>query len=101
MVAMAKFAAKAAPEGDKLRGGYYTPDPIARFIAGWVGADGGHVLEPSCGDGAILRQLVTVANARKITAVELVAEEAKKARATTGVPVVIGDFFSWFEPRRH
>lgn len=98
---MAKFAAKAAPEGDKLRGGYYTPDPIARFIAGWVGADGGHVLEPSCGNGAILRHLVTVANARKITAVELVAEEAKKARAKTGVPVVIGDFFSWFEPSRH
>jgi adenine-specific DNA methylase len=98
---MAKFAAKAAPEGDKLRGGYYTPDPIARFIAGWVGADGGHVLEPSCGDGAILRHLVTVANARKITAVELVAREAKKATAETGVPVVVGDFFSWFQPRRH
>ena len=98
---MAKFAAKAAPEGDKLRGGYYTPDPIARFIAGWVAADGGRVLEPSCGDGAILRRLVTLANARNVTAVELVADEARKATVKTGVPVVVGDFFSWFEPRRH
>ncbi|KQH75671.1 hypothetical protein AO501_25015 [Mycobacterium gordonae] len=98
---MAKFAAKAAPEGEKLRGGYYTPDPIARFIARWVGVDGGRVLEPSCGDGAILRHLVTATTAPKITAVELIAHEAKKATAKTGVPVVVGDFFSWFEKRRH
>ncbi|QUR68943.1 class I SAM-dependent methyltransferase [Mycobacterium spongiae] len=98
---MAKFTAKAAPGGDKLRGGYYTPDPIARFIAGWVGVGGGRVLEPSCGDGAILRHLVTVANPQKITAVELVAGEAKKATVETGVRVVVGDFFSWFEDSCH
>src|SRR5204863_39727 len=37
----------------KLRGGYYTPPDLAKFLARWVmGITPNHILEPSCGDGA-------------------------------------------------
>lgn len=93
------FASKPAPAGEKLRGGYYTPAPIARFLAGWAGAVQApatpRLLEPSCGDGEILEHLCSVPDAR-IDAVELVAGEAATATARTGVPVVCSDFFQWF-----
>ncbi|MGI9092186.1 MAG: N-6 DNA methylase [Mycobacteriales bacterium] len=98
---MAKFAAKAAPEGDKLRGGYYTPDPIARFVAEWAGEAGTRILEPSCGDGAILRELVAAVGHDDLAAVELVKGEAAKASKSAGVPVKVVDFLSWFGPNRH
>jgi len=45
----------------KLRGGYYTPPAIARFLAEWVvQCPTDTVLEPSCGDG----ELVTAAARR-------------------------------------
>lgn len=90
---MTTFAAKAAPDDDKLRGGYYTPDPIARFVASWVGQAGSALLEPSCGDGAILRHLVPLGAP---IGIELFPEEAEKA-AHTGAEVVNDDFFSWFD----
>jgi adenine-specific DNA-methyltransferase len=74
---------------DKLRGGYYTPEPIAQFIATWAIRDkNDHVLEPSCGDGnfieAALKRLekigVTPAEMNgQITGIELMPDEAKKA----------------------
>lgn len=91
---MKKFAAKAEPQGDKLRGGYYTPAPIARFIASWVLETGPNVLEPSCGDGAILGHLAR--SGANPTGVELFETEAVKARAATGVDVQTADFFQWF-----
>ena len=40
---------------DKLRGGYYTPMAIARWMCGWaVRAATDRVLEPSAGDGNFL-----------------------------------------------
>lgn len=39
----------------KLRGGYYTPKPIADFLAQWaIQSPYALVLEPSCGDGVLL-----------------------------------------------
>jgi len=39
----------------KLRGGYYTPEPIADFLARWaVRSQIDTILEPSCGDGIII-----------------------------------------------
>ena len=39
----------------KLRGGYYTPKPIADFLAQWaIRSPTDKVLEPSCGDGVLL-----------------------------------------------
>ncbi|MCJ1675673.1 class I SAM-dependent methyltransferase [Rathayibacter sp. VKM Ac-2929] len=92
------FAAKAAPADDKLRGGYYTPDPLARFVAQWVAAAGPRLLEPSCGDGAILKHLAQHGDA---IGVELFPEEAHKARAAADAKIVISDFFKWLTPARH
>lgn len=46
---------KPALSYQKLRGGYYTPQPIAHFLAQWaVQSPTTQVLEPSCGDGELL-----------------------------------------------
>ena len=42
---------------EKLRGGYYTPEPIARFICNWaIDINTKGILEPSCGDGVFLKE---------------------------------------------
>lgn len=65
----------------KLRGGFYTPAPIADFILKWSinGATGYDILEPSSGDGIFLERIkVNHHTYRSITAVELDEEEAQK-----------------------
>ena len=43
----------------KLRGGYYTPQPIADFLANWaIQTPDTTILEPSCGDGVILASAI-------------------------------------------
>lgn len=93
---MPVFAIKDTPSGDKLRGGYYTPEPVARFLATWVSVAGPTVLEPSCGDGAILRELTQHGDATQVLGVELFPEEADKARLASGARVIAADFFTWF-----
>lgn len=68
----------------KLRGAYYTPPVIAKFILQW-GINGNNnlnILEPSCGDGVFLE---CVSNNKilynSVTAVEYEVGEAEKARA--------------------
>ncbi len=47
---------KPALSYQKLRGGYYTPEPIADFLARWaIQSPKAEVLEPSCGDGMLLQ----------------------------------------------
>lgn len=96
---MTIFDAKATPTDEKLRGGYYTPAPIAEFVADWVGAAGKRLLEPSCGDGNILESLSRVSDSAQ--GVELFPDEAAMAVARTGADVVIGDFFEWFDDEKH
>ena len=68
----------------KLRGAYYTPPAIAKFILQWGinGSNDLNILEPSCGDGVFLK---CIDNGQmlynSITAVEYEAKEAEKARA--------------------
>lgn len=103
----ARFEAnRRTPSPEKLRGGYYTPGPVARFLAAWAGAAGPRILEPSCGDGAVLAALVDHARAAgrpgdagAILGVELDEAEAAKARRH-GAAVVAADFFTWFSPER-
>jgi len=75
-----KLITEASPE--KLRGGFYTPEPIAEFILRW-GINGGKdldILEPSCGDGVFLEQIQKhKLEYHSITAVELDTEEATKS----------------------
>jgi adenine-specific DNA methylase len=88
---MKTFAGKTAASADKVRGGYYTPAAVARFLARWVRAAGPKILEPSCGDGAILRELAALSG--RAHGVELVAPEAAKACAWA--PVDTENLFTW------
>jgi adenine-specific DNA methylase len=93
---MTRFASKAPPTDEKLRGGYYTPEPIAAFLAAWVAEAGPRLLEPSCGDGALLAALE--AGGREVVGVELNPEEADKAaNSARSAEVVKDDFFRWFQ----
>lgn len=96
---------------DKLRGGYYTPSPIAEFICSWaIQNDNDLVLEPSCGDGNFIEAAIARFNELgvngddlygRIKGVELIPEEAQKAtrRASdfglNGDTIVNNDFFSF------
>jgi len=94
------LSGKTPSTGQKLRGGYYTPAPIANFLADWAVQDGvSHILEPSAGDGEIVVSIVKrLGPGGRITAVELDPDEATKAAARGGscTTVINDDFFSWF-----
>src|SRR5581483_10354940 len=94
------------------RGGYYTSDCIAQFLAQWAIREGSEeVLEPSCGDGMLLyaaAQRLLALNgtpeevARQLQGIELFASEANLAcarLAQAGLPgtdvVCVGDFFAF------
>lgn len=74
----------------KLRGGYYTPPPIARFLVEWaVQSPTDEVLEPSCGDGTFFEPIIRRLSdlkvpkekmAERIFAVEINKEEYGKAK---------------------
>ncbi len=102
----------AAINPKKLRGGYYTPPAVARWLARWAvrsGAD--RVLEPSCGDGAFVEAVAAELARRdslwadelpQLVGIELVPEEAAKARARATrqidverVGIFDEDFFDW------
>ncbi len=68
----------------KLRGGFYTPPPIADFILKWAfnGTTGQDILEPSCGDGVFLNCIKNNNfEYNSITAIEFDKVEAKKAKS--------------------
>ncbi len=95
----------AAAAARKLRGGYYTPPPIAEFLARWaVRAPGDRVLEPSCGDGEILfaaKNRLSAVGGGKLIGVEFDAAEARKARARVGrsATIHVSDFFRLAEKK--
>jgi adenine-specific DNA methylase len=67
---------------DKLRGGFYTPKPIADFILKWAfnGNTQYEILEPSCGDGVFLKQIKEGGfQYNSILATELDSEEVEKS----------------------
>lgn len=74
---------------EKLRGGFYSPDPLVqicldRILALTQGRQGLHLLEPSVGDGAFLRAFRGHSLSRRIaqvTAVEILPQEATRAEA--------------------
>jgi adenine-specific DNA-methyltransferase len=81
----------------KLRGGFYTPKPIAEFILKWGinGSNDASILEPSCGDGVFLQCLQSLKLPfDSLTAIEYDALEAEKA-LKIGLPntTIINDDF--------
>lgn len=103
---------KSAPTYQKLRGGYYTPKPIADFLARWaIRSSATEVLEPSCGDGGLLGAAVDAlsgfgADKKKIAGlvhgVEIdpgeAAKSAERLRSlgvdASSAQIHVGDFFS-------
>mgnify|MGYP003673623007 CR=1 FL=1 len=79
---------KIAPTSQKLRGGYYTPVSLARYVCEWALRDGQEkVLEPSAGDGNFIAALSAAAGASggvQVTAVEIDRQEIAKAEAGDG-----------------
>jgi adenine-specific DNA methylase len=96
---MSAFSVAPEPTATKLRGGYYTPVPIARFLASWVSPAGPRLLEPSCGDGQILAHLPDEPDS---VGIELDEDEALKAESRGEHRRVIArDFFDWFATDQH
>lgn len=96
---------KSEVKSEKLRGGYYTPEPIARFICNWaIDINTKGILEPSCGDGVFLKEAAKkvmeinpdLSIEDTIVGIELFEEEAKKA-STYGTKVIFGDFFGVYK----
>jgi len=87
---------KSASE-EKLRGGFYTPIPIAAFILKWAfnGDKNMDILEPSCGDGVFLGEIQKSGyEYNSIMAIEFDAIEANKARSIrlSNTQVIHSDF---------
>lgn len=85
---------------EKLRGGFYTPDSIVKFILRWAmnGDTNYDILEPSCGDGAFLKQLKENGfKYNSVTAIEIDKIEAQKALdvRTPKASVLNQDFYAY------
>jgi len=68
----------------KLRGGYYTPLPLATYITRWIQEKRPKaILEPSCGDGIFAEALGKIGFRGKVsfTGFEILEEESLRARA--------------------
>ena len=92
----------------KLRGGYYTPLPIAQYLVDWaMHKSPERVLEPSCGDGIFLQAIADVGRRDQkmvtLDAVEYNDSEADKAMArarrfdqkSLDTRIYQADFFYW------
>ena len=100
---------KKDTEPEKLRGAYFTPDAITTQVvriihdAGWVH---GHVLEPSCGDGAFLTPISKITPVEKLSvdAIELDGDSYEEAHKRFGrVPGFVlshGDFFDFYKNQK-
>ena len=93
----------------KLRGGYYTPDILTKFIIRYaVTKRNDLILEPSCGDGAFIKAINSVCsqNCINFTGIELDANEADKARQQLCLSNIDGeiityDFLNWYLDNSH
>ena len=94
---------KQPPSAEKIRGGYYTPAPLAQFLCRRaIRSSSDRLLEPSCGDGNFVASASSLLGSDGlITAVEIVPSEidkAKKSANGTGVPTewLCASFFKVF-----
>ncbi len=82
---------------EKLRGGFYTPEPIASFILKWAfnGNKELDILEPSCGDGVFLEEIQKGNyEYNSVTAIEFDEIEAVKSKkiGLDKSKIIISDF---------
>jgi len=74
----------------KVRQAFYTPDAIADEIAVYANLKGQHVLEPSAGDGALVKACLRM-GAKKVTCIEL-EETCRSLLVGPRREVIIHDF---------
>lgn len=93
----------------KLKGAYYTPVQLAKFIVRIIGKQYSHsdVLEPSCGDGVFLDALESECGINKFTsikAIEIEKEETDKLKSkyadSSNVEIINHDFFDYYIDNR-
>ena len=98
---------KANESDTKLRGGYYTPPDVARFLLRWaLLRNPQRVLEPACGDGAFINAAQSL-NHRpfELLGVEILEEEAAKSQAVAEqndclqAQILNEDFLAWSLPQ--
>lgn len=107
------YIVKAVPTDQKLRGGYYTPRLISKFLADWaIQSPEATVLEPSCGDGNMLEAAVETLlskgakpkvisqNVHGIEIEHIEAEKAGHRLRALKIPynpsqIEVGDFFAY------
>lgn len=95
----------------KERGAFFTPEPIASFIARWALREGSdRVLEPSCGEAVFLRaaaarlsELGGGGQESQLVGVDLDAASVDRARRLleadgTQARLSVGDFFDFLAP---
>lgn len=103
-------ASHASPSSRKARGAFFTPDPLARFLADWaISSPTDRVLEPSCGEAAFLlaatRRLGALASMvndqapAQVDGVELHPASAQMARDLlqadgASASIQVSDFFA-------
>ena len=95
---------KADQTTQKLRGGYYTPQHLADYVAKWVlSINPQSVLEPSCGDGVFIQAIANnnAVNSLQMSCFELLDTEVEKAQSLAkklgyaNCNVTEGDFLVW------
>lgn len=93
---------------EKLRGGYYTPENLAKFIVDWgLGDDKNikRILEPSCGDGVFLQCVTDIDNEYKCVAIELDRIESQKAenqvKGYENFEIINMDFYDFYKKHVH
>ena len=102
-------------DSEKLRGGYYTSEEIARWLTDWaIQSRADRVLEPSCGDGVFLDMAArrfmglgvpATRVGQQLIGVEITPAEARKSVArlqrligdSAANAVHCGDFFHWLK----
>lgn len=108
---------KELESDQKLRGGYYTPLPLAEFLADWaITGKTRTILEPSCGDGRFFQPICKAVsrngNKKGIVSIDAVefledqaqlAEQKAKSLASKDIRtrVYCDDFFSWIRNVPH
>ncbi|MDC4998402.1 N-6 DNA methylase [Acinetobacter baumannii] len=95
---------KADQTTQKLRGGYYTPQHLADYVAKWVlSINPQSILEPSCGDGVFIQAIANnnAINSLQMSCFELLDTEVEKAQnlakklGYANCNVTEGDFLVW------
>jgi len=98
-------------DAQKLRGGYYTPTEIAKFLCKWaITKKTNSILEPSCGDGNFIEEALVAFNnlgikgeslVGRVKGIELIEEESLKSKSRTlkygedSARIINSDFFNY------